>query len=908
MIQLPQKMKRVTLATLLSLSLSVSMSYAQSCSATLEATTAKYWQYRDNFNKHFILHDRDSSGCVGDGIGQDTSDSCEFSKAGYGLPATSIVQVPDGAWGMRDRNPSPNKDQTFKDADCAEDGPSPGTHWEPDSIRPKAHNYLEMGSETPHQMGWYWATLATEYELLRLNGQHEEKQRTLEEIFLGLQAYRRLDMQGQCLARKRYDEIAEWFEVEVCHISHPPPHHGPSIVYYCLCGEKYWGGSNEHKSFAVPCYNTCDWEPDLSGYSGFFLREDATQALEILHDPSEDKYNIDLVSSDYAMSLSPPCTSTFSQPCYLAHRQNYMSQDGVVGLLIGLALIKRYIPENAEVTTCDGATYKPHEMAKRITSSMVDRIDDSQWNRITFPGSKQCCFKEVDFSNAEGGRASGIAHGLKRAATYIDGKKRKSNADEYLTWSVATRFMVQTTTSANAKFWLTLKAIGWDMGEERHATKTLFHSAAETQNMEILILINNLLHPGGSNLSTNQPFFEELLCKAPCGGPCYKQPNYGGDQPQNWPEFDCPNEPEWVGQRWETHGYGNNRLFNGLDYMALHNIYRLHYNLPNRFYNPKSPAPIRNLGSGRIVGPDVLCPVSTGQYELIGSYPSSTISNLTWQTSTNLEVLSTFQNEADIRANAGLSPSYIQVEFEETRDLVQRYLGPVIYEFPPPFPPITNYELVPSGDTYNDKCLFNYEKPIITSPYISYTYNSQINHCQKNYLFQAIGLTTPDVQVFWKFEVLGNDPGNIPPIVRTAEGAYVPLSGPNIFPVQQAGLRVTLKLVTQECGEYEKIYYEMLPFCGGGMQLIVNPNPAQNEIAVSIVDGEDPNSFFTSTDPSGVRIRINPLYGGATVTDTQIYFNGESINIVNLQNGLYSVEATAADLPIALSRLLVVQK
>ncbi|MCW5921824.1 MAG: hypothetical protein KIS77_05730 [Saprospiraceae bacterium] len=57
------------------------------CSAPFEAMTAKYWQYRDNFNRHFILHDRDSSGCVGDGIGQDTSNSCEFSKAGYGLPA-----------------------------------------------------------------------------------------------------------------------------------------------------------------------------------------------------------------------------------------------------------------------------------------------------------------------------------------------------------------------------------------------------------------------------------------------------------------------------------------------------------------------------------------------------------------------------------------------------------------------------------------------------------------------------------------------------------------------------------------------------------------------------------------------------------------------------------------------------
>ena len=69
------------------------------------------------------------------------------------MPAMSIIQAPDDAWGMGPSKPPPNDDQTFKDATCADAGPSPGTHWQPDSEIPKTHNYLEFGSETPHQMG-----------------------------------------------------------------------------------------------------------------------------------------------------------------------------------------------------------------------------------------------------------------------------------------------------------------------------------------------------------------------------------------------------------------------------------------------------------------------------------------------------------------------------------------------------------------------------------------------------------------------------------------------------------------------------------------------------------------------------------------------------------------------------------
>lgn len=853
------------------------------CSAPPEAMTAKYWQYRENFNNHFILNDRDPSGCVGDGIGQQSGNSCEFSKAGYGLPATGIVMSPNGGRGMNDRNDNVLYPQWY-DQDCAEDVSNPGDV-------PFKHNYLEYGSETPHQMGWYWAMLATEYELLRLNGQNQEAQKTLEELFLGLQAYRRLDMQAQCMASIRYDEITDDFEVEQC-----DPNTNPDLD--CLCGEKYWMPDYEHQSFGVPCINNCDWQPDLSGYSGFYLREDATQELEILHDPSEDRYNIDLVSSDYAMSLAPPCTTTFSQPCYLAHRQNFMSQDGVTGLLVGLALIKRYIPASAEVTTCDGVKDKPLEMAIKIASALVDRIDDTKRNRIIFPGSDECCLQKVELANSEGGQAGAIIHGLKRAADYIDGRHRHSNPGEFMTWQGLRKFVeiFPNLSNNNVTFWLRLKTLGWDMAEEGFLEETFFLSEAEGNKFEIMPLINNILYPGGENLDTDQAHFQELLCKAPCGGPCYKQTNYGGIEPEKWPDFDCPNEAEWLGQRWETHGTpaGENRVFNGLDYMVLHNIYRLHYGITNQFYNPELPGDYSSLGSGKINGPDVLCPVNSGHYDVIPSLTSSTISNVIWETSTNLEVLNAAQNVANIRANTKLNPSFIQASFEESRSLNQKYWGVI------PESPVGATGWFSDGETVNDKCQFTYRKPITTTIDV-YSYVSKINHCLKQYEFRASGVLTPGVEFHWKIELLGTS------TVYNYTGSYVFLSGSNIFPVQNGALRVTLTITAGNCSESKEPYIEFLNCSGGGLGLRVSPNPAQSQVAVEIVPSEG-TGVYNITHPNGVRIRITPQSGGLAVTNTRIYSNGERINVSNLQNGIYMLEASEADLTVPITTTLIIAR
>ena len=108
---------------------------------------------------------------------------------------------------------------------------------------------------------------------------------------------------------------------------------------------------------------------------------------------------------------------------------------------------------------------------------MVDYADDAFANRIAWPGSKGCCDKEVFLSESEGGRLFATIHGFKKAADYIDDRDRHSNVDELFGWWVLKK-QVQTSDNSNAKFWLRLKALGWDIGEDDQSTKTLFHSAA----------------------------------------------------------------------------------------------------------------------------------------------------------------------------------------------------------------------------------------------------------------------------------------------------------------------------------------------------------------------------------------------------------------------------------------------
>ncbi len=282
---------------------------------------AKYWQYRENFQKHFIVMDRDSSGCINDGIGQDTSNPCNFAKSGFGLPATSIWLTRNGRVGLGHRIDSAFVNHNIYDTDCMgetslTDGSDPNHRF----------NFLDMGAETLTQSGFYLMTLATEYEMLGKNGQHAEQQKTLENIFLVLQSIRRLDMQTQCLLKEMYDNRIP-LSGDSCYICDEP--------YTETGGFGHFGGGAIHYDECVN--DDCVFEPDFTGYNGFFVREDATQNLEnYLHDPTDDTYNIDGVGGAFAVSTNDisDCKKV-DRFCYMANTQNFFSQDQITNLLLG---------------------------------------------------------------------------------------------------------------------------------------------------------------------------------------------------------------------------------------------------------------------------------------------------------------------------------------------------------------------------------------------------------------------------------------------------------------------------------------------------------------------------------------------------------------------------------------------
>lgn len=895
---------------------------AQQCSP--ENITAKYWQYRKNFNEHFVMNDRSPNGCVGNGITRTESDltnlNCETDLLhGYGLPATSIIQQPSGSWGMGIRNESGNE---FYDPACADAGPSPGINWNPPGpghnppFTTGSHNVLEYGSETPHQLAWYLITLATEYEMLRVNGQEEEQQRTLEEIFLALQAYRRLDITANCLVKQRYDEIAAAFEV-----SPTPP-----ASYSCLCMPKYQNpqcaGADWKWDFDHHCYGTCPWSPDLSGYSGFSLRADATQEQESLNDFSEDKWNVDLVGSSFAMSQAPPCSTAFSQTCYLEKQTSFVSSDQIYVMMMGLAMVKRYVPAAATITTCDGKVYHPLDIAKNIAKGMVELPENTK-RSIFWPGSTDddCCQKAVKFGECAGGNFRFLYAGLEYMYNYICPEdKHNVGVIDRLGWGVLGATQLNT---GNGVFYQEATAIGFDLGT--YSTSNVRNkviNACMTRDKQILLLMNDLLYPAAPNVANTEArkaMFQSMLCSAPCGGTCAKPANYDAVRaagalanPQvTWPEFTCPNTPGWTGQRWEGPGdpvdwssdwMQLGRQFNGLDFMALYNMYMLEFPEERApFYNPDRPEPLITghlLGEDQITGPTTLCPGQTGTYSLnLDLRPPAFFQDLLWTSSSNINLSSNTNNPTNATMVTAPSPSqssFINASFQEVFQKTQYYNGAIQQTGTPPVPAVIL-----------DVCDLEFRKPILSSP-TDYLIELDMEPCTYLFMANAIGPVLPNASYHWS-------------AVNPANGWSMTGTGPsfdfgNLIPPphHNGGNNGTIEItvvIQTPCGNFTKTIYAHYTVCQDGYQspqVRLSPNPAQNLISVRIAASE--TADFITTDPNGVRIRIYPASGGTnTLMDTYLYNNGQYFNISSLPNGVYQVRATASDLAPIQANLSIVR-
>jgi hypothetical protein len=892
----------------LALTLLCNTGKAQQCSH--EALTSKYWQYRENL-KHFVMNDRKPEGCIGNGITRLESDLSQLScntdlLNGYGLPATSITMTPNGGFGMGAVN---DDESVFFNQNCANAGPSPGTSYNPPGpghsgdFTDVGFNFLEYGSETPHQIGWYLVTLATEYALLGKNGQLAEQERTLEDLFLALQAYRRLDIAANCLVRERYDEITAGTEICL-------PNTGNVSVESCLCPPKYVNAQCDNWqpwkwNFDIPCNTTCPWPPDLSGYSGFFIREDAVQEQEGLQDTSEDKWNIDLVGGAFAMSQIPPCDPTFSPACYMERSTGYLSQDQMFSVLTGLAAVKAYIPPEATVTTCDGQVYKPFDIVQDIAKGFVD-LPQNTTRHIFWPGSpdEDCCTHAIKFSECAGGNFQGTYAGLEYMFNFINEEAISGNKDHKIGLIDRTKWGPK----FGRKVWFSAAmGVSLDIGDMPHPNK--FTNATIDSEKEIFLLMNDLFHPEDPNLvgddddfSEYKAIFEQMLCDAPCEGPCIKPADYDAKKAAGllapyqvlWPEFSCPNTPGWTGQRWEGNSGGPDwgdvrdaRQFNGLDFMALYNLYMLRYpEEQTPYYNPVRPEPTTSghlLGENQIEGPSTLCPGQSGNYGINLVNNNGQIRDIIdWTSSNNIQLSNRIDNSVTDRITAQLmsaqTPTFIQVEGSENRELDQHWN------------PGNLSTTIPNGAS--EHCDFSYQKPIVTET-PNYDIDLIIDECTWNYQANVFGSPIYDGITFdWT-------------ATDNLTGYSINHNGPyfDFFRVMPIGLgeigTVTITLVIHSsCGNITKTVTAPYQTCNDPWehrQIIINPNPTNNQVSIYIIKNQSQD--FITTDPNGVRIQIYPANGGSTsLLDSYLYNNGQYFNVSSLPNGVYQVRASAADL------------
>ncbi len=495
----------------------------------------RYWEYRDRLLKHFIQIDY-----WGNGIGVWDDDNKRYTKAGYSLPATQLFVLPSACnyWEYK--------------YGCY----SPENFW-PDCNRP---NVLNFG-DSPITLGYYMALLATEYELLSRNGQHEQKEKTLREIWLSLQAYRRLDM----TANRFYDK---WIE-----LNRPECRVNQNVG---ACGDV----------FTVPRFD---------GYSGFFLRDDVPHFFRNLFNANADGdkgWEVGGIVSAYACTQDDLIEYFF--PGNGKAGNNYLSQDNMIGVLFGLAFIKRYVPETVEY---GGVNILG--VVKKIASGMLNHIRPATegfelYRSIRYPG----CLNDIVVKR--GGNVSNYFLAINWAIAYINDEAIvcTDGVDNQKWKAIGSRscdcgIPFYENCGFNCRMFLELLAVS-DNGNFNK-----IQDKANAVKKDGLILARYLLQQ--EKYSVNDIKYsiflttKDLLCHNPpsCHGPCYQ------GEMTNEPFYECTNQKGWCSHnRFISanldkvdcqYGYNENLRGNGIDYMLTHNLFLLTYFPQAPFFNPDAP-------------------------------------------------------------------------------------------------------------------------------------------------------------------------------------------------------------------------------------------------------------------------------------------------------------------------------
>lgn len=310
-----------------------------------------------------------------------------------------------------------------------------------------------------------------------------------------------------------------------------------------------------------------------SNYTGFFVRTDAQNDFYTKFQDEfipEDKKPKCTLAEEPRRAISPDSLIT-----------NFTSQDQVIHLLFGLAMVKRFVPANI-MYNGESVLALAQDIAKR----MVKRFYDDNWNLRDPSGNH--------LGNERGGEAWPWAYGLDKSYAFISadgntfGDYNSNGGDIALKtlWDCCAhlggvthfynrRLYISMVTSSNVK------------------TVNFNFTYTFKDGMYIYPLAQAVMH----NLTLDESkatllldTLQKALMEAPNFGPCLSVDGWNPD---------CPMTKGWISQnRWlvsdpkdrdtiaDTNNHPANQ--NGIDYMLAYNLYKLYTN-PIGYYNTNHP-------------------------------------------------------------------------------------------------------------------------------------------------------------------------------------------------------------------------------------------------------------------------------------------------------------------------------
>lgn len=310
-------------------------------------------------------------------------------------------------------------------------------------------------------------------------------------------------------------------------------------------------------ALALGAFNRLDEAADVSlGYpptqDGFFQRDDVPIGFYL-----DDGGGYRFPRADDGLSGYECVSSTAACPPLLVDDGSFESQDQVMGLLHGLALIFTLVPDDVSV---EGLALRYE--ARAIVHRMVGHLREHAW-WVTAPNGDSP-------PDAWGGNAHGFSDQLARAANRLAAPDFGiGDYTDLITSSVgvptfnALEVGWDLTLGYNRTHALRMQAINGDWSSDDFARRAVLDGKDSFALSYALVQ----QRPAGAALANWR--VESLLASAPCPGPC--STTSGCADPLGWmSEHRFTNPLDRFGSR---HWQGE---FTGLDYLVLHNLYLLY--------------------------------------------------------------------------------------------------------------------------------------------------------------------------------------------------------------------------------------------------------------------------------------------------------------------------------------------